>query len=100
MIKINVFLIVICNILILLSCSEHSPEEKWVNPFDEDGQNWFPPTVIAMDDTTVFINDTVTLHVSYKDENGYVDTYFWAVDGNNFADTSDSLFETVFTSSG
>ncbi len=96
----KILIILIFTILLLCSSTKEEPEKIERKPFDPEGQCWYPPTVIAMDDTTVLINDTVNLHASYRDENGYVTKYIWALDGVNFSDTTDSLFKTVFTSEG
>ncbi len=94
------FIILIFTILLLCSSTKKEPEKIERKPFDPEGQSWPLPTVIAMDDTSVLINDTVTLHASSRDENGLVTKYIWALDGVNFSDTTDSLFKTVFTSEG
>ncbi|HUI91831.1 MAG TPA: hypothetical protein VLX68_06235 [Chitinivibrionales bacterium] len=47
-----------------------------------------PPKVRVMQDTVVFINDTVFLHAAGTDTNGRVVAYAWALDGAAFSDTT------------
>ncbi|MBN2188215.1 MAG: LamG domain-containing protein [Chitinispirillaceae bacterium] len=57
------------------------------NPCDPGGVNWHPPTVTAMNDTTVSINDSVTITATGTD-NGSVVRYVWARYGTTYADTT------------
>jgi formylglycine-generating enzyme required for sulfatase activity len=57
------------------------------NPVDENGINWNPPVVTAMKDTTVNINDSVTITVATTG-NGTGLSYIWAKDGERYRDTS------------
>jgi hypothetical protein len=46
------------------------------------------PSVAAMRDTAVFINDTALVHALGTDSNGSVVRYLWAIDGGPFTDTT------------
>jgi hypothetical protein len=60
----------------------------------------YRPSVTAMNDTDVAINDSFSVHASGTDTNGTV-RYLWAMDGVNYKDTTDSAFiKTAFTSAG
>jgi hypothetical protein len=41
----------------------------------------YPPSITAMADTVVSINDTVRLHASGSARNGYIAEYEWSFDG-------------------
>ena len=78
-------------ITLMLFCAKRDEQINRINPFDTNGDNYFPPTVTAMADTTVFIKDPVNLHASCIDSNGYVKKILWAKDGKNFSDSTDSI---------
>ncbi|MBF0433271.1 MAG: fibrobacter succinogenes major paralogous domain-containing protein, partial [Fibrobacteria bacterium] len=60
-----------------------------------------PPTVVAMDDVGVSIHDTVTITAVGKDTNGTIETYYWALDGEEYNDsTSERSIKTAFSDSG
>jgi hypothetical protein len=49
----------------------------------------YPPRVfMAAHDTSVFVNDLVTLYARGTDTNGTVAKYTWAIDGIHFSDTT------------
>lgn len=56
----------------------------------------YAPTVSIVHDTTVLINDPVTLRAHGADTNGRVVKYVWAIDGSHFSDTTlgDSVVHT------
>jgi uncharacterized protein (TIGR02145 family) len=88
-------------LLLLLSCVQQPGNGNRNNPFDTQGENWHPPTVTAMADTTVAINDLVPLHATGTDSVGTVVKFLWARDAKNFKDTTDdSIFATSFTVPG
>jgi alpha-tubulin suppressor-like RCC1 family protein len=61
----------------------------------------YAPSVIAMADTSVWINDTLKLHANGTDSNGTILKSYWAVNGINFSDSSSaSVFNTSFSTSG
>jgi hypothetical protein len=56
-----------------------------------------PPSIKGMADTTVSINDSVTLHAGASDSNGVVVRYLWALNGVTYADTTPAgTLATVF----
>ena len=57
------------------------------NPFDAGGVAWKPPTVTAMDDTSVYIDDEITITATAEDD-GQIVSYLWALDGNDYNDTT------------
>ena len=62
-----------------------------------------PPVVTAMPDTAVKIYDTllITAHGEDTNPSGYVVSYHWALDGVNYADTTDSgSISTLFPDTG
>ena len=86
--------------VLIMSCAKREGQISRNNPFDVNGTNYFPPVVTAMDDTTVFIRDSVYLHAAAIDSNGYACRYIWAVDGKNFRDTANSVFLRIFNAPG
>jgi fibro-slime domain-containing protein len=60
------------------------------NPLDTTGINWAPPTVTAMADTVVAIHDSIVLHAQGSTVHGGIAQYLWALDGGNYADSTDS----------
>lgn len=54
------------------------------------------PVIQAMDDITVAVNDTITLHVSATDSNGTVINILWSFDGVNFDTTADSTYKKLW----
>jgi sulfatase modifying factor 1 len=90
-------LLIVISMLLVLSCNN----PKRANPFDTGGENWYPPMVVAMADTVVSIYDTMIIHAQGTDSNGTVSKYFWALDGVNYADSTDSgRVKCVFTTAG
>ena len=100
--------------------SFHFPDtgkyQLWVNAVDDDGMYsapdvaeisvWKyavtnPPTVHAMNDTSVRINTSITITATAEDKDGAVKNYYWAVDGSDYTGlTVSGLFSTTFTSPG
>jgi hypothetical protein len=60
------------------------------NPADPSGNNWHPPYIGAMNDTTVSINDSINIHAIGSYINNSNQRFVWAVKGNAFSDTTDS----------
>jgi|GEM_PF-2717978 hypothetical protein len=83
-------LLLACSVTILMLCVKGEDQIGRTNSFDPSGDNYHPPTITAMADTTVFIKDSVYLHASAADVNGLVNRYLWAMDGKHFLDTSNS----------
>jgi hypothetical protein len=54
------------------------------------------PIVKVMQDTTVFVNDSVILHGSGIDSNGTIEKYLWSFDGHTFDTTTDSVLKTIW----
>ena len=54
------------------------------------------PVITAMNDTTVAVNDTITLRVSAVDANGTVINILWSFDGVNFDTTADSTYKKLW----
>jgi Concanavalin A-like lectin/glucanases superfamily len=90
----------IAMLLLLLSCVKKPGNENRDNPFDPQSDNWHPPTVTAMADTTVAIYDSVPLHATGTDSVGTVVKFLWARDAKTYKDTSDSVFWIRFTHVG
>lgn len=86
--------------ILFLSCA--TTERS--NPFDSQGENWSPPVVTAMADTTVsFITTTsVTVAVTAADTNsgGSIEKYYWDSGANGWDDSTDAGSYTVTTVSG
>jgi hypothetical protein len=60
-----------------------------------------PPVVVAMQDTTVNINDSITITATGTDTNGTVAKYIWAKNSTTFADTTTAgAFRVAYTDSG
>ncbi len=79
-------------VVLALSCTLLDDEKKWDNVFDQDGVNWHPPIVIAMEDDTVFIRDSVSIKAEGIDSNGTVITFQWSLDhGKTWPKEGDSL---------
>ena len=55
----------------------------------------FAPVVKAMDDTTIAVNDSITLHATATDSNGTVEKYLWAfIEKETTSDTTtDSVYK-------
>jgi hypothetical protein len=51
----------------LLSCAQDQGPFLHDNPLDPDGSNWYPPSVTAMRDTSVSINDSITITAAASD---------------------------------
>jgi Immunoglobulin domain/PKD domain len=77
-------------VLLLIATGFSCSNPKRTNPLDPGGENWHPPTVVAMNDTFVAINDSFSLHAIGTDTNGTVRKYLWALDGVVFRDSTDS----------
>jgi hypothetical protein len=89
--------VTVAGLVLYLSCSNQGRK----NPFDEKGENWNPPSVTAMSDTTVALSDSFFIHATASDANGTVKKYLWAFDGVNFKDSTDSgRIKTAFTTAG
>ncbi len=65
-------------ISVFLSCFNPGERGGRVNPFDPNGNNWFPPTV-TIDKDTIYgtIYDTVAINVKTNDQNGTVNFLAW-----------------------
>ena len=59
------------------------------NPFDAGGENWNPPVVEAMPDTTLNINDSLIVIAAAHDD-GTIEKYLWVRNGSKRGDTTDS----------
>jgi hypothetical protein len=57
----------------------------------------YKPTVVAMDDTTVAVSDTVALHAVGADTNGVITRYAWSLNGTLFDTTAAPAYKTVFS---
>jgi len=64
-------------IFMLLMCDYLSLAPETGNPLDH------PPVISVMADTTVKINDAVTLHAEASDPNGTVKSFEWALSGSD-----------------
>jgi hypothetical protein len=92
----------ICFLLLslLINCAKYDAGFTRNNPNDVNGINWNPPTVTAMNDTTVNINDTLKITATATD-NGTIKKYVWAKDGKTYKDTTDSgSYKTAWSDSG
>jgi fibro-slime domain-containing protein len=68
------------------------------NPVDPKGTNWNPPVVTAMRDTTVNINDSLTISATAS---GSIEKFLWAKNGMIYADiTTAGAFQTAWPDSG
>ncbi len=87
----------------ILFCVKTNERNGRVNPFDPQGDNWFPPTVEIIEKDTIqgTIADSVAITVSVSDRNGMVKYLEWSqdsllifkVDTLSYKDsTSDSTF--------
>jgi hypothetical protein len=90
---------VLLSAFFILSCMNLGDQKAWDNPFDPNGNNYFPPVVTAEDSILISINDRIT--VSGADNNGSVEKYFWALDGKTFTDTTtEPYIQTSFSQFG
>ncbi len=61
-----------------LFCISIDKREGRVNPFDQNGDNWFPPTVDIIKDTiTGNVGDTIEVKVKVNDQNGTPNSLNW-----------------------
>ncbi len=82
-------------------CAVHDESKEWDNPLDPNGIDYYPPTVTAMDDRAISINDTIQITAQGSDKNGTIEKYLWALDGVNFDNTtSDNFINAAFPNSG
>ncbi|MBD3420900.1 MAG: SUMF1/EgtB/PvdO family nonheme iron enzyme [Chitinivibrionales bacterium] len=65
------------------SCTRIGEEKAWMNPYDPNGANYYPPEISAALDTTVAINDSVAIVVTGSDANGSIAKYRWSFDGGD-----------------
>ncbi|MBF0430183.1 MAG: fibrobacter succinogenes major paralogous domain-containing protein [Fibrobacteria bacterium] len=72
---------------IFLACTERM-DPVWISPYDEEGGNWSPPKLTAMDDAWASIYDTLTLTASGIDSNGTILKYYWALGGLHYFDST------------
>jgi len=72
-------------------------DDSLASPVDTISVNvhLYRPTVVAMADTDVAINDTITLHASASDTNGSIKGYIW-IRPDGHRDTSGNIFKTLF----
>ena len=85
----------------IFTCTDN--EEFWVldNPLDPQGTNWFPPSVTAMQDTTIAVYDSFYVHAAGSDSNGLVYYYVWAIEDTLYQDTvTSNTFKTAFSTAG
>jgi formylglycine-generating enzyme required for sulfatase activity len=68
-------------LLLAAGCTRVEEARQWANPFDPAGENWFPPSLQAMKDTVVAVNDTVYLRAEAEDVNGTIAQIEWSLDG-------------------
>jgi formylglycine-generating enzyme required for sulfatase activity len=73
---------------IILSCAKLPGDLVRDNPLDQNGTNMRHPVVVAMKDTSVYINDTITISAVGSDSNGTIVKYAWAKNGTVYADTT------------
>lgn len=57
----------------------------------------YKPTVKAMNDTAVAVNDTVQLHAAGADSNGTIVHYLWSLDGITFDTTNIPTYKTIWS---
>jgi len=82
------FCIVALSFASMLSCTKMGENKQWDNPYDPSGVNWYPPTLSHHADTTVAINDAITLTAQGHDANGAVTGYAWSFNQGRTWDTS------------
>lgn len=87
-------------LIFLITASLCCTTGKRNNPFDSRGNNWNPPEVTVMSDTSVNINDSLEVTATTED-NGTIASYIWAKNGLTYADTTDiPSLEVAFSDSG
>jgi alpha-tubulin suppressor-like RCC1 family protein/invasion protein IalB len=74
-------------VFLVFTCAKDPADLRADNPLDSEGSNWHPPTVVAMRDTSVNINDSITI-TAVGSDNGTIVKYIWAKNGLAFADTT------------
>lgn len=78
-------------LMIISSCTK--VENVWDkdNPFDINGDNWFPPVITPVNDTTVSQYDTVMVNVLAHDSNpdGVIEKYYWDLGSDGWDDSTD-----------
>jgi hypothetical protein len=79
MINVNIIkLIFLCYILSFVYCANPGDINERINPFDPNGNNWFPPTVNIIEDTiNGTIYNSVNITVKTSDQNGVVKFFNW-----------------------
>lgn len=82
--------------LLVLSCAKRDDDIDRINAFDSDGVNYFPPTVVAMGDTSLSINDTLLLTVDGADSNGTVEQFFWRFSPTDTVRTTELSYKHCF----
>lgn len=75
-------------LFILFSCSEKGNQD---NPFDQSGDNWYPPIIVQQADTVVSQLETVTISPKASDENGLVIKYHWDMNADGVWDTTGNV---------
>ncbi len=76
---------------LILTCFHIGDRDGRVNPYDPNGDNWFPPTVDILDTLlTAGVNDTVAVKVKTSDKNGTVEFLDW-MSVPEAVDTIDSI---------
>ncbi len=98
----NIKLIIMSFVSLLYFCSNLDKTSEWDNPLDPNGDNYFPPSVNAMANKDVVVNDTIEFFASSYDSNGTVEKLIWSFDlGESWIDTisPDSTNKKVFSSS-
>lgn len=89
--KTYLFITLIFATFILCSTPERT------NPFDENSTIYGPPIVIAQNDTTIDINDSIIIRVIAKDNRG-IEKYLWYGAINDTSDTN--FIKTSFSDTG
>ncbi len=86
-------------VTMILFCVKTNERNGRINPFDPQGDNWFPPTVEIIEKDTIrgIIADSVTVTVAVSDKNGTVKYLEWSQDSLSVfkVDTLDSFFDTL-----
>lgn len=74
--------------IIAVVCTQEPLQPQWNNPVDPQGTNYSPPEILAIRDTSVATNDTLTLTITANDSPASVYKYLWSQDGKKFDTTT------------
>lgn len=58
----------------IVSCTDTGTKD---NPFDSNGNNWYPPVLNKVNDKTVKYMESVEVSVSATDPNGTIEMFYW-----------------------